>query len=84
MAKQLHRVRYVLRTDGLVFVSVLDRPTPVSFVSQPAYFRRIAGISPRKTIGTRKLTDEQLRALGVLPARQPEEVTYNDARTLVG
>lgn len=77
MPNQTHRIRYVLRTDGLIFVSLLGRPTPVSFVNQPAFFRRITGISPRKTLGTVIVSDAQLRALGVLPAR--EEVTYNDA-----
>lgn len=67
--KSTHRLRFVLRTDGLIFVSILDRPAPLSFLSQPAYFRRITGISPLKTIGTVRVTDAQLRQLGFIPQK---------------
>ncbi|KQN97599.1 hypothetical protein [Paenibacillus sp. Leaf72] len=72
MSKQLnatHRLRFVLHTGGLIFVSILDRPSPVSFLSQPAYFRRITGISPLKTIGTVRVTEAQLRLLGFIPQK---------------
>ncbi|MFD1955836.1 hypothetical protein ACFSL6_23995 [Paenibacillus thailandensis] len=70
----MHRLRYVLRPDGLFFVSILDRPTPVSFVSQQRFFIRTTGIAPNKTLGTVRVNDVQLRALGVLPAK---EVTFD-------
>ncbi|MGG4142990.1 hypothetical protein ABEW34_07640 [Paenibacillus algorifonticola] len=72
MSKQpqtTHRLRFVLHTGGLIFASILDRSSPASFLSQPAYFFRITGISPLKTIGTVRVTDAQLRQLGFIPQK---------------
>jgi hypothetical protein len=74
MSKKSHHLRYVLRTDGLVYASIIDRATPVRFVIQPAPFRRIAGIDPDKTIGTVFVNDAQLLHLGVIPGSKREEV----------
>jgi hypothetical protein len=78
MQQQSHRLRYALRTDGLIFVSILDRQTPISFVTQPIFFRSVVGISPRKTIGTVTVNDAQLLTLGMIPTRNTKEVMDHD------
>ncbi|OME86893.1 hypothetical protein BK120_08195 [Paenibacillus sp. FSL A5-0031] len=83
MLKQPHRLRFALRTDGLIFVSILDRSTPISFVTQPVFFHKVVGISPRKTIGTVTVNDAQLLTLGMIPARNTKEVPVNDTRITI-
>ena len=74
-----NRIRFVFRTDGLVTVTLLDRPTFVSFVVQAPFFRRVTAIQ-RKSFGTASVTDAQLVTLGVVPHK---EVIANDARTAI-
>lgn len=68
-------IRYVITPDRLAYVTLLD--TGRKFVVQAPYFRKVLGLNPRTVLGSTTLNPTELRALGVLPAK---EVT-SDVRT---